>query len=201
MATTLPSSWSSNNLFRTSASVVAQPPTAAPPFVTPARRPEAVNAQPSHPPRPYVPGCNPVRVYANDSAEASPYSSDSDGHLTDVHVPPLRCRRRDRGRVHESASGYVAEQGPLLKPFNLHPGTWKEEDKLSLERGNYRVWAKNVYSYIGLQSGASRWLDPSEPCPSFEMYPRAHRIWMDNDVAIRSFLFLTCASSYDSIYR
>jgi hypothetical protein len=92
-------------------------------------------------------------------------------------------------------SGYVADHGPLLKPFNLNPGTWKEEDKLALEKGNYRPWAKKVYATIGLQSGTTHWLDPSELCPSFKMYPHAHRIWQDNDVAIRSFLSLTCVSS------
>jgi hypothetical protein len=69
----------------------------------------------------------------------------------------------------------VADQGPLLKPFNLNPGTWKEEDKLALEKGNYRLWAKKVYTNIGLHSGATRWLDLNELCPSFEMYPRAYR--------------------------
>ncbi|KAJ7768633.1 hypothetical protein DFH07DRAFT_954530 [Mycena maculata] len=94
-----------------------------------------------------------------------------------------------------SASGYIADQGPILKPFNLNPGTWKEEDKLALERGNYREWVKKVHAQIGLQSGAMRWLDPNEIPPSFAVYPRAHRTWQDNDVAIRSFLSLTCASS------
>jgi hypothetical protein len=110
-----------------------------------------------------------------------------------AHAPPPR--RPHHADLHESASGYVADHGPLLKPFNLNPGMWKEEDKLALEKGNYRTWAKKVYTTIGLQSGATRWLDPSKLCPSFDMYSRAHRIWQDNDVTIRYFLSLTCVSS------
>ncbi|KAK6995691.1 hypothetical protein R3P38DRAFT_2460163, partial [Favolaschia claudopus] len=80
-------------------------------------------------------------------------------------------------------------------------GTWKEEDKLALERGNYREWATKVWNFIGLNSGATRWLDPNERPPSFERYPHACRVWQDNDVAIRSFIVLTCASSEHSYFE
>ncbi|KAJ7867477.1 hypothetical protein B0H13DRAFT_2351908 [Mycena leptocephala] len=95
----------------------------------------------------------------------------------------------------------MADQGPVLKAITLNPGSWKEEEKLALEKGNYRGWATRVWNTIGLHSGATRWLDPNEQCPSLELYPRQHRIWQDNNVAILSYITLLCASSEHAYFE
>jgi hypothetical protein len=195
MASAIPSSWSFNNPFRPSANPwtgVYQPPTAtpAPPPATPVHPTVNRNTRQLRT-RPYIQGRETYLGYVDDSHLSDSDDPDAPAHIT--YAPPPR--RHHCADLHESTSGYVADHGPFLKPFNLNPGTWKEEDKLALEKGNYWPWAKKVYANIGLQSGATRWLDPNELCPSFDMYTRAHRTWQDNDVAIRSFLSLTCASS------
>ncbi|KAJ7618382.1 hypothetical protein FB45DRAFT_871851 [Roridomyces roridus] len=117
--------------------------------------------------------------------------------LGDAAYPPSDSSDEEGGaaRHYSSVSRYVATAGPYIKPFSLNPGTWKVEDKLSLAHDNYAVWSKRVHAHIGLHSGATRWLDPSELPPSFDMYPQANRIWHDNDMALRSYLQLTCDSS------
>ncbi|KAJ7606506.1 hypothetical protein FB45DRAFT_878439 [Roridomyces roridus] len=175
MASALPSSWSSRNPFRPrdpwSEAYVPPPATPVyhhPPPTTPV----------FHEPRPYRPA--PPPLHHGDGMYPSSDSSDEEGGAA---------------RHHSSVSHYVATAGPYIKPFSLNPGTWKAEDKLSLAHDNYATWSKHVHAHIGLQSGATRWLDPTELPPSFDMYPQASRIWHDNDMALHSYLQLTCDSS------
>ncbi|KAJ7323679.1 hypothetical protein DFH08DRAFT_969224 [Mycena albidolilacea] len=132
----------------------------------------------THQPRPrlHVPGHQSNHGYVDDSYSSDSECSQPDDAVRTTYVPPCSHPRTD---IWESVSGYVADQGPLLKPFNLNPGTWKEEDKLTLEKGNYQLWAKKVYANISLHSGAMHWLDPNKLCPSFEMYLCAHRTWQN----------------------
>ncbi|KAJ7301438.1 hypothetical protein DFH08DRAFT_978765 [Mycena albidolilacea] len=86
-----------------------------------------------------------------------------------------------------------------------HPRvTWALDEGLQHGEGPSRrlpshIAAPDTISVrASLQPGEAyrtRITDPNELCPSFNMYPRAHRTWQDNDVAIRLFLSLTCASS------
>jgi hypothetical protein len=46
-------------------------------------------------------------------------------------------RHAPRADQYESVSGYVVDHGPVYKVLTLNPGLWKEDDKLSMEHGNY----------------------------------------------------------------
>ncbi|KAJ7325588.1 hypothetical protein DFH08DRAFT_817262 [Mycena albidolilacea] len=178
MASMIPS-LSSNNPFR----VPSNPWTAGhqqatsvlpPPVFTPVRPVEFV--QP--PPRPYVPGGH--RVPAHGYIDELPSFDSIFADDGEVCHPP-------RADQYSSISGYVVDHGPTYKALTLNPGSWKDDDKLSMERGNYQPWAKQFWSNIGIHAGATRWLDPTSVPLSINVYPCAHQQWLDNDVAVLSY--------------
>jgi hypothetical protein len=155
---------------------------------TPARPTDPYKVQP-HQPRPYVPGghCVPTHGFIDESNSfTSVFTEHSD---PSARHPP---RPADQ---YESVSSYIADHGPVFKALTLNPGSWKEEDKLSMERGNYQPWAKRLWSNIGIHAGATRWLDPTSVPPSIDVYPRTHQQWLDNDVAVQSYISLVVSSS------
>jgi hypothetical protein len=82
-------------------------------------------------------------------------------------------------------SGYIADHSPVFKALTLNPGSWKDEDKLLMEHGNYLLWAKHLWSNIGVHAGDNRWLDPTSEPPSINMYPHAHQQWLDNNISVQ----------------
>jgi hypothetical protein len=76
--------------------------------------------------------------------------------------------------------------------FPLSTTTWKEEEKLSFERDNWRTFSSKVENQLGMTPGAARFLDlnPDDPneCPSFQMYPAHHRAWNEFNNVVLAFL-------------
>ncbi|KAJ6534365.1 hypothetical protein B0H19DRAFT_1080840 [Mycena capillaripes] len=99
--------------------------------------------------------------------------------------------------THNPSSHHEAEPAPLYDWITLNTIGWKDEDKLSWQRCNWETWSWRARNTLCMFAGAWRWLDPHHTCPSAELAPRAHRIWVDNDVAVRSFIRLTCDPSED----
>ncbi|KAF7371902.1 Integrase catalytic domain-containing protein [Mycena venus] len=192
-STGIPPSFSSNNPFRITSIAPARVPSAS--FdETPQRPTLPQNVNPA--PRRYVPGRHRPRLTEVASRHpAHGYESDSSPD-EDALPPQPHSRREYRARAdhYESVSDYAADHGPFIKPLTM-TNNFPEDAKLALEKGNYKGWATKVWFTIGLNAGATRWLDPHAEPPSLELYPRANRTWHDNDVAIRSFITLACASS------
>jgi hypothetical protein len=130
-----------------------------------------------------VPTCG----YINESRSFDSIFAEDDEANTH-HLP----RRADQ---YESVSGYIADHGPVFKALTLNLGLWKEDDKLSMEHGNYQPWAKRLWSNIDIHMGATRWLDPTSIPPSIDIYLRAHQQWLDNDIAVQSYINLVVSSS------
>ncbi|KAJ7306779.1 hypothetical protein DFH08DRAFT_1088839 [Mycena albidolilacea] len=116
----------------------------------------------------------------HDSSEDDHSSSRS--RSSGSRQPCRRARSRD-GRG-----------GPQIKPLSL-TGTWKEEAKLDLNKANYRTWSKTLWNNIAMNSGATRYLDPTEEPPSEARYPRAYRTWRDNDIAICAYISSSTVST------
>ncbi|KAK6992748.1 hypothetical protein R3P38DRAFT_2457697, partial [Favolaschia claudopus] len=84
---------------------------------------------------------------------------------------------------------------PVPKPFSLLSNGWSDADKLALERYNWIPWSQKVKNQLGMASGAWRFLERDNPCPSFQVYPAHHRAWIDADMVVRSFLSEICATT------
>ncbi|KAK6984183.1 hypothetical protein R3P38DRAFT_2398224, partial [Favolaschia claudopus] len=95
--------------------------------------------------------------------------------------------------LYSSASGHIADLGPVPKPFSLLSSGWTDADKLALERYNWIPWSQKVKNQLGMASGAWRFLERDNPCPSFQVYPAHYRAWIDADMVVRCFLSEVCA--------
>jgi hypothetical protein len=138
----------------------------------------------------------PPRLYAPGARRAPPHDhTDESLSFDSIFADDDKTRHAPRADQYESVSGYVADHGPVYKALTLNPGLWKEEDKLSMERGNYQLWGKRLWSNIGIHAGATRWLDPTSVPLSIDIYPRMHRQWLDNDIAVLSHINLVVSSS------
>ncbi|KAJ7503941.1 hypothetical protein B0H11DRAFT_2352865 [Mycena galericulata] len=160
----------------------------------PQQQPQATHAQQQQPqthvhygqqymPQPHRPSFVPPRMphppsfYGGPFATAQPYQT----------APP-----DPRAGVPTSASEFVHAIGPVPKVFTLNTTAWKDEDKLSLERDNWREFASKVENQLGMVAGAIRFLitDPDDPnvCPSWQMYPAHHRAWVDSNGIVLAFI-------------
>jgi hypothetical protein len=54
---------------------------------------------------------------------------------------------------------------------------------------------KTLWNNIAMNSGATRYLDPTEEPPSEARYPHAHCIWRDNDIAICAYISSSTVST------
>ncbi|KAJ6542262.1 hypothetical protein B0H10DRAFT_2244705 [Mycena sp. CBHHK59/15] len=120
---------------------------------------------------------HPPSFYGGPFATAQPYQA----------APPDPC-----AGVPTSASEFIHAIGPIPKVFTLNTTAWKDADKLSLERDNWREFASKVENQLGMVAGAIRFLitDPEDPnvCPTWQMYPAHHRAWMDSNSIMLAFL-------------
>jgi hypothetical protein len=91
-----------------------------------------------------------------------------------------------------SASEHVTAVGPVPRVFPLSTTGWKDEEKLAYEQDNWRKYSTKVENQLGMIPGAACFLESTEddpnPCPSFQMYPAHHRVWLDMDRVVRVFL-------------
>ncbi|KAK6995591.1 hypothetical protein R3P38DRAFT_2800777 [Favolaschia claudopus] len=99
-----------------------------------------------------------------------------------------------------SASGHIADLGPVPKPFSLLSSGWTDADKLALERYNWIPWSQRVKNQLGMASGAWRFLERGNPCPSFQVYPAHYRAWIDADMVVRCFLSEVCAGHGAAVF-
>ncbi|KAJ7664171.1 hypothetical protein B0H17DRAFT_1211437 [Mycena rosella] len=74
----------------------------------------------------------------------------------------------------------------------LSTANWKDNDKLSFERNDWRDFSVKVENQLGIIPGMAKYLESTaeDPnlCPSAQMYPAHNHVWVDTNHVVCSFL-------------
>ncbi|KAJ7702287.1 hypothetical protein B0H17DRAFT_1194794 [Mycena rosella] len=120
-------------------------------------------------------------------------------------APPLPPRPQPHQAAHpesqdmaSSASGHIANIGPVPKVFALSTAHWTSDQRLCLESRNWILFSVKVRDQLGMAfPGARRFIEPENDdpniCLSFQFHPAHYRAWKDMDQVVRLFLSDVCA--------
>ncbi|KAJ7184081.1 hypothetical protein C8R46DRAFT_1026093 [Mycena filopes] len=155
-------------------------------------------APPQHPnvpgPRPaYAPGFAHQQMPPNYQTAPPPLFHHAPYTQHVQHPYGYAAHQQPLSSLPSSVSGHVAEHDSSFKVITLNMTGWTDKDLLDMDKNNWSVYSQRVVNHLAMHGAADKFLDPNISPPSFDMYPRVHAVWLDNDRVIRAFLTETCA--------